>query len=334
MAAFYSFFVVLALVVLAWLGAAEAGWKGLFGIYIPYLAFLVFVVGFVSKIVGWAKRPVPFCIPTTGGQQKSLPWIKNSPWDNPHNASGTVIRMALEVFAFRSLFRNTSLCLQQDGPKVGYSSAKWLWLFALMFHYSFLIILLRHLRLFLNPVPMPLEKLEFVDSILQIGVPLLYQSDMLIVAALLFLLLRRVFDTKVNYISIMSDYFPLFLILGIALSGIWMRYIAKVDVIAIKQLTMGLVTFHPVIPQDPIHVSFYVHIFLVSALFIYFPFSKLMNMGGVFLSPTRAMPNFSRRQMWVNPWNDPAVKPHSYAAYEDEFREKMIEAGLPVDKQA
>jgi nitrate reductase gamma subunit len=334
MAAFYSFFVVLALVVLAWMGAGEAGWKGLFGIYIPYLALLVFLFGFLSKILNWAKTPVPFCIPTTGGQQKSLPWIKNNPWDNPYNASGTVIRMALEVLTFRSLFRNTSIQLQQDGPKVGYNSAKWLWLFALMFHYSFLLILLRHLRLFTNPVPMPILKLEFFDSILQIGVPVLYQSDMIFVAAILFLFLRRVFDCKVNYISIMSDYFPLFLILSIALSGMWMRYIAKVDVIAVKELTMGLVTLHPAIPKDPIDISFYVHIFLVSVLFMYFPFSKLMHMGGVFLSPTRNMPNFSRRLMWVNPWNDPSVKPHSYAAYEDDFREKMIEAGLPVDKKA
>jgi hypothetical protein len=34
----------------------------------------------------------------------------------------------------------------------------------------------------------------------------------------------------------------------------------------------------------------------------------------------------------INPWNYP-VKVHTYAAYEDEFREKMIEAGLPVEKE-
>jgi nitrate reductase gamma subunit len=139
----------------------------------------------LSKILGWAKRPVPFCIPTTGGQQKSLPWIKNSPWDNPYNASGTVIRMAFEVLTFRSLFRNTAICLKQEGPKVGYSSAKWLWLFALMFHYSFLLILLRHLRLFLNPVPMPIEKLEFMDSTCRSACRFCTVGQ-LIVAALLF----------------------------------------------------------------------------------------------------------------------------------------------------
>jgi hypothetical protein len=33
----------------------------------------------------------------------------------------------------------------------------------------------------------------------------------------------------------------------------------------------------------------------------------------------------------VNPWNYP-VKVHTYEAYENDFREKMVEAGLPVDK--
>jgi hypothetical protein len=34
----------------------------------------------------------------------------------------------------------------------------------------------------------------------------------------------------------------------------------------------------------------------------------------------------------VNPWNYP-VNVHTYEEYEDDFREKMIEAGLPVDKK-
>jgi nitrate reductase gamma subunit len=333
MAAFYSFLVVLALIVIPWLGAGM-GMGALFGIVLPYIAILVFMVGFISRVVGWANRPVPFCIPTTGGQQKSLPWIKNSPWDNPYTKGGVFIRMLFEVLTFRSLFRNTSVKLQEDGPKVGYSSEKSLWLFALIFHYCFLVILIRHLRFFLGTVPRPIGIVEFMDSILQIGLPVMYQTDALILVGLLFLLARRVFDGKVRYISLLQDYFPLLLILGIVLTGIWMRYVVKVDVIAVKELTMGLVTLHPAIPKNPIDPSVYAHLTLVCALFIYFPFSKLMHMGGVFLSPTRVLPNMSRRAMWVNPWNDPSVKPHSYEEYENDYREKMIEAGLPVDKEA
>jgi hypothetical protein len=35
----------------------------------------------------------------------------------------------------------------------------------------------------------------------------------------------------------------------------------------------------------------------------------------------------------INPWNDPSIKPHSYAGYEDDFREFMAGAGLPLEKE-
>lgn len=333
MAAFYSFLVVLALIVIPWLGAGM-GMGALFGIVLPYIAIIVFMVGFVMRVVDWAKTPVPFCIPTTAGQQKSLPWIKWNAWDNPCTKGGVFMRMVFEVLTFRSLFRNTEVKLQQDGPKVGYSSEKLLWLFSLIFHYCFLVILLRHLRFFMTPVPYLVGVTEFFDSILQIGLPRMYQTDALIMVGLLYLLARRVYDGKHRYISLMQDYFPLLLLLGIVLTGIWMRYVVKVDVIAVKELAMGLVTLHPVMPTNPLDPSVYAHLTLVCVLFIYFPFSKLMHMGGIFLSPSRVLPNMSRRAMWVNPWNDPSIKPHSYEAYEDDYREKMIEAGLPVDKKA
>ena len=97
-----------------------------------------------------------------------------------------------------------------------------------------------------------------------------------------------------------------------------------------KELAMGLVTFNPTIP-DGIGVIFFIHLFLVCVLITYFPFSKLMHMGGIFLSPTRVLANNNRAKRHVNPWDYP-VKTHTYEEYEEEFRDKMIEAGLPVDK--
>jgi nitrate reductase gamma subunit len=73
-------------------------------------------------------------------------------------------------------------------------------------------------------------------------------------------------------------------------------------------------------------------LFLLCVLISYFPFSKLMHMGGVFLSPTRNLANNSRCVRHVNPWDYP-VHVHTYAEYEDEFREKMKGAGLPVEKE-
>ena len=110
-----------------------------------------------------------------------------------------------------------------------------------------------------------------------------------------------------------------------------MRYFFKVDVIGIKELTMGLISFNPVIPEG-IGVLFYIHLFFVSTLFAYFPFSKLTHMAGVFLSPTRNIANNNRAEQHVNPWNYP-VKVHTYEEYEEEFREFMKDAGIPVEKE-
>jgi hypothetical protein len=70
----------------------------------------------------------------------------------------------------------------------------------------------------------------------------------------------------------------------------------------------------------------------VSVLLAYFPFSKLMHLGGIFMSPTRNMRSDTRVRRHVNPWNYP-VEVHTYDEYEDDFRDKMIEAGLPIEKE-
>jgi len=326
----FSLVAVGVLVLVALLGAGVADLQYFFGVVVPYAAAAVFFIGVVYRVVYWARSPVPFRIPTTCGQQKSLPWIKHDPLENPVTKGQAVMRMVLEVLLFRSLFRNTKLEFRQ-GPKIDYASAKWLWLGAIVFHYAFLVVFIRHLRFFTEPVPGFIHLIENVDGFLEVGVPRLFLSGVMLLAALTYLFLRRVTVPQLSYISLAGDYFPLFLIFGIGLTGILMRYFIKVDVVAAKELTLGLATLHPTVPEG-IGSIFYLHLFLVSALFAYFPFSKLVHMAGVFLSPTRNLPNNSRIQRHINPWNYP-VKVHTYEEYEEEFREKMIEAGLPVEKK-
>ena len=326
----HAFLAVIALIAIAWLGSL-AGLDYIFGVVFPYLAFAIFLGGFIYRVVYWAKSPVPFRIPTTSGQAHSLDFIKQDKLDCPATFGQVIGRMALEVFAFRSLFKNTKAEIH-DGPKLVYGSTKWLWIAGLAFHYCFLLIVLRHMRLFLNPVPGFIGSIEFFDGLFQIGVPVLYQTDLIFIGAVTYLFLRRVLIPQVRYISFAADYFPLFLIFAIGATGILMRYFIRVDVVTIKQLTMGLVTGSPSITGE-IGSIFYIHIFLVSALMAYFPFSKLMHLGGVFMSPTRNLANTSRQIRHVNPWNDPNIKPHSYAGYEDEFREFMVDAEIPVEKE-
>jgi nitrate reductase gamma subunit len=301
----------------------------LLGVIVPYAAVATFLVGVSYRVVRWSLSPVPFRIPTTCGQQKSLPWIKAGWLESPSRTAGVVARMALEILFFRSLFRNTKAVLRQ-GPWLTYGESKFLWLGALAFHWSFLIIFVRHLRFFMEPVPRPVLALEKLDSLFQVGAPILYLTDVVIVAALLYLLQRRLADPQVRYISLLADYFALFLLLGVVVSGIWMRYFTRVDIVAIKQLAVGLVTFSPVVPKE-VGPLFFVHLFLLSALAAYFPFSKLMHMGGVFLSPTRNLANNNRMKRHINPWDYP-VKVHTYEEWEAEFRDKIVAAGLPLDK--
>ena len=300
-----------------------------FGVAVPYAAVAVFVLGFIYRVLQWGKSPVPFCIPTTCGQQKSLPWIRQDKLENPVTTLQVVGRMLLEVLVFRSLFRNIKAEMKEG--KAVYGSEKLLWLAGLAFHWSFLFIFVRHYRFFVQDVPTVIQMMEGVDGFFQIGAPLFYMTDAVILGAVTFLLVRRVYLPQIRYISLAADFFPLFLILAIAISGILMRYFFKTHIVAVKQLAMGLVSLNPVIPQG-IGAIFYVHLFLICVLLMYFPFSKLMHMGGVFLSPTRNMANDSRIVRHINPWNYP-VHVHTYEEYENDFREKMKKAGLPVEKE-
>jgi nitrate reductase gamma subunit len=334
-----SLIAVIVLFLIPYAGTQQsAGLQMVFGIVIPYLAVALFVFGFVRRILSWAGSAVPFRITTTCGQQPSLTWIKQNKIDNPSSTAGVVARMFLEIVCFRSLFRNTRMKLN-GGTKLTYQLELFLWIGALAFHYAFFTVVFRHLRFFTEPVPFLVQIVETVDSFMRIevlydavqaGLPGVYMSGLVLFAAAIYLFLRRVLIPQVRYISLANDFFPLFLIMAIALTGIFMRYYAKVDIVAIKELTMGLVTFRPTVPEG-IGALFYAHMFLVSVLLAYFPFSKLMHLGGVFLSPTRNMTGNTRQVRHLNPWNHP-VKVHTYEEYEDDFREKMVEAGLPVVK--
>ncbi len=330
---FYSFLAVMALALIAWLGCDVLGLQVLFGVILPYIAVIVFFVGFFIRMMDWARSTVPFRIPTTAGQSKSLPWIQSNSIDNPFTTGAVVARMFFEVVTFRSLFRNTRMRINSDG-RISYDLELWLWLFAMAFHYTFLVVILRHARFFLSPLPLPFEILEKIDTFVQVGHPVISLSSFVLLGAVVFLFVRRVYLPNIRLISLASDYFPLILIFGIVLTGILMRYFLKIDVNAAKELTYGLVTFSlpGLATMQKVGSIFYIHVFFVSVLLAYFPWSKLMHMGGIFLSPTRNMANNSRAVRHENPWNYP-VKVHTYEEYEDDFREKMIEAGLPVDKK-
>jgi nitrate reductase gamma subunit len=312
-----------------WLGAA-AGGQWIVGVAVPYLAVTVFVLGLVARVLGWARVPVPFRITTTCGQQRALDWIPSQRLENPPDTWSVIGRMALEILCFRSLLRNTRTVLV-DGRRLVYATDLSLWLGAMALHWAMLVVLLRHLRLVTTPVPGFVTLVERTDGFLEIGMPVVYVTSFVLLAAAAYLLVRRLTIPTVRYISLVGDYFPLFLLLGIAGSGIWLRHLAPTDITSVKAMLLGLISFSPLVAPS-VAPLFYGHLLLVSVLLAYFPFSKLLHAPGVFLSPTRNLANSNRAVRHVNPWDYP-VKVHTYDEYEDEMREKMIAAGLPVERQ-
>jgi nitrate reductase gamma subunit len=304
------------------------GW--IFGVVIPYVAIVIFIGGLISRVVAYANIPVPFRITTTCGQGKSLPWIKQAKLDNPSGTLGVAGRMFFEIVFFRSLLRNTRAQLLEGGRLV-YATSLWLWLGGIAFHWAMLLVLIRHLRFVTSPTPICVTWLEELDGFLEVGVPVFFATSFIFILGLGFLLVRRLFNPQMRYMSLLDDYFPLFLLLAIGISGFWLRHVDKTDVVGIKELAVGLVSFGPTVPAG-IAPLFYGHLFLVCVLLAYFPFGKLLHAAGAFLSPTRNMANNNRMVRHVNPWDYP-VKVHSYEEYEDEWRDKMKAAGVPVDKE-
>ncbi|MEM0350580.1 MAG: sulfate reduction electron transfer complex DsrMKJOP subunit DsrM [Archaeoglobaceae archaeon] len=306
----------------------------IFGIIIPYIAFAIFVIGVVYKLVYWAKSAVPLKIPTTSGQQKSLKFIKRTIYDrfdSPYTKWETLVRMLLEIFVFRSLLKNTRYYMDRLSQK----DARWLWLFAILFHYCLLLVLIRHTKFFLEPVPSFVEMLSELEAFKGVFIPSLYISGITIIAALLFLWFRRIFLSRERCISLPSDHFALLLLLSIVISGNVMRYFIKVDISMVKGLLLSLMSFN--IPKaiefaNSIEPMFYIHFALGSFLLAYFPFSKLMHAGGIFFSPTRNMPNNNRAERHVNPWNPPykgITWQEYYETYKDQLDE-IAESGYKV----
>ena len=191
----------------------------------------------------------------------------------PVTRGGAALRVAREVVLFQSLFK----------------SNKWIWLFGWVFHVTLAAVLLRHLRYFLQPVP------AFVAVIQPFGTLL----GMIMVGALAALFARRILVDRVRYISGPSDYLMLGLILAIGLSGLTLNFVARTDIVETKAFFLGLMLFDwRALPTDP---ALLVHLALVAALMIVFPFSKLLHAPGVFFSPSRNQADNTRERRHAPP---------------------------------
>jgi len=312
------------------LASVLTGHSWAFPLSVLALAIAAMLVGFVAKVLRWMRAPVPFRIPLTVGQQRSLVGLAHDRTGAPHTTGQTVVRALLDIVLLRPLTRSTPSA-RQLSSSLDHGTHRSLWFAAMLFHGSFAVIALRHLRLFLEPVPAFVAWLERVDAAGDVMLPRLHASSVVFVLAMAFLLGRRLWLARLRYISMAADYFPLLLLIAIAATGLLMRHVVRADIPAVKGLVTGIASGTLVLPPT-VDLLLAIHLFLVSALVAYFPLSKLMHAPGVWLSPTLTLANNTRERRHVNP-NNPRVETLHYADYENAFRDAMIEAGLPVESR-
>lgn len=222
-------------------------------------AALTLVVGLGLKIANYARTPAPLKIPTTPA---------------PTTPAGVAFRMFREVAFFESLFKGNL----------------WLWGLGWLFHVCLALVVLRHLRYFVEPV------WGWVAVIQPFGI----YAGLGMVAGLGGLWLRRLAVERIRYISTPSDHLMLALLILIALTGLMMKFGAHTDIVGVKAFFLGLMVFDwQPLPADGL---LYLHLGLVAMLLIVFPFSKLLHAPGIFFSPTRNQVDNPREMRHLAPW--------------------------------
>ena len=224
-----------------------------------YTATFILIAGLVRRIIRYARVPAPLKIPTTPA---------------PATVPGVIRRMLGEVVLFTSLFK----------------ASKPTWLFGWLFHFALLLVLLGHLRYFIEPV------WAWVGTLQHIGV---YAGGAMLLG-IAGLWLRRVVVDRVRWISAPSDHLMLALLAAIAASGLAMRTASHTDIVAVKSFVLGLMVLDlQPLPADPLLLA---HLALVAVLMIVFPFSKLLHAPAVFFSPTRVQIDDARERRHLAPW--------------------------------
>ena len=224
-----------------------------------YVATILLIVGTGMKVLKYARTPAPLKIPVSPA---------------PRTKKGVWFRMFKEVAFFQSLFK----------------SNKWIWIFAVLFHFGMLLVVLRHLRYFTQPV------WWWVELIQPFGV---YASFAMLIG-LGGLLARRFVVARIRYISNPSDYLMLALLLGIVISGMMMKFVMGADILAVKAFFLGLMRFQ--ILELPAQPGVLIHLALVAILMIIFPISKLMHAPGLFFAPSRTQVDNARERHHISKW--------------------------------
>ena len=235
------------------------------------------VVGVALKIRSYARTPAPLKIPTTPA---------------PTTASGVVLRLTREVVFFESLFK----------------ASKWTWLFGWLFHAALLLVLLRHLRYFQQPVWAPIVWIQPFGT--YAGFALVRRPGRPVGAAL-------PGRPRALHLDAVGPPAP-----GAAAGHrpvrAWACASSRTPTSSrVKAFMLGLMRLDiQPLPADPLLL---LHLSLVALLMLIFPISKLLHAPGLFFSPTpqpgrqpargapcRGLGRGARQEVARRPWPPPA----------------------------
>lgn len=257
----------------------------LIGYITPYIAFFTLILGLIYRVLRWLSIPTPIRFPVAPA---------------PVTYTGVLKRMSLDFFAFRSLLKGN----------------KKLWIGGYVFHVALAITLVSHIINVYFHELWEVIGFGWYEAVLYSGIFFL--------AALFFLLVRRILLPNVRYISKLSDYIILILLISIVFLGVYMRSFGLVDMASVSEYMYSLLRFNPIPP--PSNIWFLTHYVLAQILFIYVPFSKISHLIGWILSTTRNMRNITRWKRHVNPWDYP-VEVITWEEYYRKFKDELDSIG-------
>ncbi|MCW4042769.1 MAG: respiratory nitrate reductase subunit gamma [Candidatus Bathyarchaeota archaeon] len=218
---------------------------------LPYIALIILIDGILYRLYGWSRRPkaaATFTVyPASKGFTRALPKILG------------------QIFLLSKLLREK----------------KALWAGIWLFHLSLVMIIVSHYKVFFRYMWFWENLGVSADSFSLISDLFDGVTGVIMVTSLAFLFVRR-FPKFLRKLSIPEDYLILLLILGAALSGIYIRFISTINLLELRRYFVSLISFTPSnLPTDP---AFLIHYSLVLILMIYFPFGKLIHTIGAGLT--------------------------------------------------
>jgi len=234
---------------------------------IPYLAIILLVDGLLYRAYLWARSPKTTATFAVYSPSKGL--------------SHDLLRILARVFLFPVLLRQE----------------KSLWVGSWLFHISLLMTVISHYKIFFAHMWFWSSLSISPESLALISVVFDGATGVIMVGALVFLFGRR-FLQIMRKLSEPEDYVTLLLILAIALSGVYIRFVSRVSLLELRRYFVSLLKFTPsYLPADP---AFLIHYGLVMILMIYFPIGKLIHTFGGGPS-ARVTPTHAPHKMHMNP---------------------------------